>query len=29
VVEPYPYHVPFKGPQPLEPDVIGENAPYG
>ena len=26
--EDYPFHVPFKGPQPLEPDVIGENAPY-
>lgn len=27
-IEPYPYHVPFGGMQPLEPDVIGENAPY-
>jgi len=28
VVEEYPFHVPFLGPQPLEPDDIGENAPY-
>lgn len=27
-IEPYPYHVPFGGMQPLEPDVIGERAPY-
>lgn len=28
VVEDYPYHVPFLGPQPLEPDDVGEHAPY-
>lgn len=28
VVEDYPFHVPFGGMQPLEPDVIGERAPY-
>ncbi len=27
-IEDYPYHVPFGGMQPLEPDVIGERAPY-
>lgn len=26
--EPYPYHVPFGGMQPLDPDVVGERAPY-
>mgnify|MGYP000880804897 CR=1 FL=1 len=27
-VEPYPYHEPFTGMQPLEPDECGERAPY-
>lgn len=26
--EPYPYHVPFGGMQPLDPDVVGERSPY-
>ena len=29
VVESYPAHAPFVWEQPLEPDVIGERAPYG
>lgn len=29
VVEDYPFHVPFVWPQPLDPDVVGERAPYG